>query len=261
MACSDSYLRKQMQRLLDEVGKWGDAQQTRLAADMPKRSLSIGADETFFEDMILVAADLVSGFLLVEKPSDKRDAETWKHVFDEGLKGLNVYLVQLVGDAASQLRKLAKDLLGIPKVDELFHAQMAISRGTAAPLSANVRKLNNELTKATDAVAKVRQDRAAYEATTHGPGRPPNWDNRETKAIAYQQQVKEDLKQAAKLQEEMRQANRSLSTAVNPVNIESGAPQDAAAVQQQLEQTFETIEAVADEASLPESSYAKIRPS
>jgi hypothetical protein len=57
----------------------------------------------------------------------------------------------------------------------------------------------------------------------------------------------------------MRQANQSLSTAVNPVNIESGAPQDAVAVQQQLDQTFETIEAVADEASLPESSYAKIR--
>jgi hypothetical protein len=260
VACSETHLRKRMQQLLDEVAQWGEEQKAKLAAGMQLRTVSLGADETFFKNMVLVAADLVSGFLLVEKTSDKRDASTWNEALKEGTSGLNLEVIQLVGDGASQLKALAKDLLGVPKVDELFHGQMAITRGTAGPLSAQVRQAEGKVAEATAKLRQVQQDRASYEAATQkGPECSPDWDAREERAIALQQEAMETLHQAAQRQEQVREATGALGVALHPVNLQTGAIQDAAVVQSQLDNAFEQIEQAADDAGLSERSLAKIR--
>ena len=260
MACSVSYLRRRMDLLLGSIAKWGEAQRDKLASGMPRRSVSLGADETFFKDMILVAADLVSGFLLVEKASETRDAATWNKAVDDGLKGLNVEVFQLVGDAATQLKALARDMLGVPKIEDLFHGQMPITRGMSGPLATQVRKAQEALVKAAETLKQVQEARARYEGEQkHGPGRPPGWDAREAKVLAQQQQAKEALAEASQRQEQVREATRALGTAVHPVNLETGALQEPAEVQAQLDDAFDRIKEAADEAGLSDKSHAKIR--
>lgn len=260
MACSESYLRQRMSLLLESIAKWGEDQRRELASGMPRRAVSLGADETFFRDMILVAADLVSGFLLVEKASERRDAATWKQAVDDGLRGLNVEVLQLVADAAPQLKALAKDLLGVPKTDDLFHGQMAITRGMSGPLASRIRRAEAFVDKATVALQQVQEARARYEAErAHGPGRPPDWDAREAKALAQQQQASEALAEAAQRQEQVREAKRALGTAVHPVDMQTGALQEATQVQAKINAAFDSIEQVADDAELSDSSHAQLR--
>ena len=40
-----------------------------LAKTMPLRKVSLGVDETFFADMLLVAMDVAAGFIISEKSS------------------------------------------------------------------------------------------------------------------------------------------------------------------------------------------------
>jgi hypothetical protein len=42
----------------------------------------LGVDETWFDNMYLVCQELSSGYIILETPSDKRDAQTW----DEHIK-------------------------------------------------------------------------------------------------------------------------------------------------------------------------------
>jgi hypothetical protein len=54
----------------------------------------------FFADMVLVAMDVAAGFIISEKISAHRDTDTWEEHVRSGVKGLNVELVQVVGDGA-----------------------------------------------------------------------------------------------------------------------------------------------------------------
>ncbi|CAK0772792.1 hypothetical protein CCP3SC15_4640003 [Gammaproteobacteria bacterium] len=53
-------------------GKWGERAQQELATMMPLRKLSLGVDETFFANMVLVAVDMVSGYIPLKKSSGQR---------------------------------------------------------------------------------------------------------------------------------------------------------------------------------------------
>ena len=60
--------------MLRAAESWSIAERTRLAATMTARTIGLCVDETFHDGMLLVAQDLLSGYLLVEKRSERRDA-------------------------------------------------------------------------------------------------------------------------------------------------------------------------------------------
>jgi Family of unknown function (DUF6399) len=259
VACSDTTLRTRMKKLLAAVGAWGERVQRELAATMPLRKVSLGLDETFFANMVLVALDAVSGYILLENTSDKRDAKTWNEHVQGSLGGLKVELVQVVGDGATALRKLAEDLLGIPKIDDLWHGQNAISRGTAGPLAARVQQATTILTTAHEVQELVAQGRAAYEQRPHGPGRPPAWEAREACAAHAVQTAEAALKQATEQQAAMQQAIGDLGTILHPVDLATGALQDAAQVETGLQSIFTRMNQIAEQARLGERSRAALR--
>lgn len=82
----------------------------------------VGADETFFDKMILVLIELSSGYILFEEPAKDRAYETWKEKALGVLKALGLKARYMVSDNAKALTKLA--LLGIQcsRVPDLFHA-------------------------------------------------------------------------------------------------------------------------------------------
>jgi len=61
-----------------EVLHYRDEQQTHLEQSGVKVEVYGGADETFFEQMVLVVLDLPSGYIFVESQSASRDYHTWQ---------------------------------------------------------------------------------------------------------------------------------------------------------------------------------------
>ena len=118
VACSDTTLRTQMRRLQDAVVSWGECTRSELAKTMPLRNVSLGVDETFFAKMVLVGMDVSAGFILLEKYSERRDAQTWHKAVESGKEGLKINVVQVVGDQAKALCALARDRLGVAKIED-----------------------------------------------------------------------------------------------------------------------------------------------
>lgn len=258
IACSDTTLRDRMGQLLTEVAAWGERVQGELAQTLPPRSISLGVDETFFSKMVLVAMDVVSGYILLEKTSDQRDAETWYHHVKEALGGLSIEVVQVLGDRAAALRILAEDLIGAPKVDDLWHGQSAITRGTAGPLAAAVVRATAQWTAARHAQEGLADARAANDRQPRR-GRPPDWAAREARAAATVAAAETARTQAVQAQETMQQAVCELGVILHPVDLATGAPQNAATVEQRLQDVFAKMTQTAQIAGLGEASFRALR--
>jgi hypothetical protein len=219
-----------MRELLTAVGNWGEYAQKELAATMPLRKLSLGVDETFFARMVLVALDMVSGYSILEKISELRDANTWNEQIQASLNGLNVELVQVVGDGAAALRKLAEDLLGIPKNDDLWHGQHAVTCGTAGPLAAQVEQATNQL-----ATEQKIKELVAQGCVTYEQQQPPGTLHaRESGVVQAIQSAEVTLNQAIANQTAMQEAVCELGTTLHPVNLTTGELQNAQQVEKRL---------------------------
>jgi len=129
-----------LQRTANQMDKelkiYGDEEKERLGKKMPLKAISIATDENFHTDqMTLISMDPVSGMILSEQLEEKRDIITWERVVKDGVKGLNVSIIQVTGDAAQGLTKLALDILRGNKSPYLFHVQQDITKGLTSTLA------------------------------------------------------------------------------------------------------------------------------
>ena len=259
VACSNTTLRSLMRKLLDAVVTWGGQAKTELAKTMSLRKVSLGVDETFFADMVLVAMDVAAGFIISEKNSAHRDTDTWEEHVCSGVKGLNVELVQVVGDGAKALAALAKDRLKIPKIDDLWHGQSAITRGTAGALASKVKAADTKLDHACKDWGQVVHSRKEYYQQPHGRGRPPAWAEREVRAQQEADAAENALYRAMENQGVVQQCVCDLGVILHPVDLKTGELQDATKVQSELQKTFDRVEIVVKEAGLGERSQAGVQ--
>ena len=65
------------------------------------------ADETFFDQVILVMLDLPSGYIFVEEITENCQYETWQQRVSNSLKPLGLKVKYLVSDRAKAIVKLA----------------------------------------------------------------------------------------------------------------------------------------------------------
>ena len=258
IACSDTTIRLRTRQLQEAVSTWGTKVREVLAKTMPMRKVSLGADETFFAKMVLVGVDIPTDFILLEQTSDQRDAKTWNQHVQENLKGLNVELVQLVGDGAKALTSLAKDMLGIPKTEDLWHGQNAISRGTAGPLAAKLQEATHAQAQASEAQKMLKQQHEKYKQNP-GRGRPANWTAREARAKEDVDAADAALKQATENQTSMQQEICNLGIILHPLDLHTGALQDATKVESELKLTFNRMREIVKTANLGERSQAGLR--
>jgi hypothetical protein len=127
---------------------FGESERERLGTEMPNRKITGCGDGTFFyEKMMMVFMEATSGFILAEQEEEKRNAETWKKVIESGLKGLNVELIQVTGNAASGLTSAVTNLLGIHKSSDLFHIQQDITKGLTSHLARRTKRAEEALKK------------------------------------------------------------------------------------------------------------------
>jgi ribosome-binding factor A len=103
-----------------------------------------------------VAIEPVSNFILLEQYEAKRDAETWRRVFDERLAGMPITVVQVTSDLAKALVHHAEVYLGVHHSPDLFHVQHDTVKATGAALAGQTRRAEQRRSEAQAAVVVTR---------------------------------------------------------------------------------------------------------
>jgi hypothetical protein len=259
MANSVRWHQDRAQTVERAVRSFGREERTRMCAAMKPKSITLCQDETFFPhgQICLVAIEPVSNFIVTETFVTDREAKTWNATVKEDLTGVPVTVVQSTADEGTSLAAHARSLKSNHSPD-VFHVQHEVCSGVALALSNQVRDASKAAGKAADAAEAVREEKTAYQATSHGPGRPPNWDQRI--ADADEAKIAADMvhEAAHDRREAFRAANRGVGAEYHPFDLKTGEPLTAEAVVERVEARLTEIEKVADEAGLGNRATAAI---
>lgn len=229
VASSYETLRRRGKLMEEFIVGFGEEERKRLAEGMALKKVTVAEDETFHPEICLVAMEVVSNFILMEKYADDRIAETWNQAMDDATKGLNVEIFQGVGDEAPALIKHTEEKLGAHHSPDLFHVQNEITKGIGATLTAQ----ENKAIKAMKEAEKQQQ---------------PSLN-----------QVKLHVKKCASQRAKVTAAKQSIGNSYHLYDPYSGKAQTAESLQKSLENDFDKIESVSQEINLKESGVKKIK--
>ena len=196
-------------------------QRAYLSALMTPKQICLAEDENFHEKMCLVAVEPVSGFLVVERYAEHRDATTWNQAVREGLLGLKVQVVQVASDEALGITSHAEQGLGVHRGPDLFHGQHEISKGTSAALAAKKREAETAFDATSQQWHQVMADQQEYEAHP-GPGRPPQFGARLERAEQAVQQAQQALCIAQNHRDAMHQVVLDMGAVYHPYDLKTG---------------------------------------
>jgi hypothetical protein len=237
----------ELERLLDEFGR---TERRRLGAQMSPKSIAICEDEAFHPQVCVVGIEPVSNFLLVEQYVENRKADTWTRVVEEATADVPVTIMQVTSDQGAGICAHATQQLGVHQSPDIFHVQHDVTKGTSGALAAQVRKAASQVADAQARLTQQREAKAAYDTTAHGPGRPPQFESRIAQAADAAHHADVNLQLARSRQAQVAQARRQLSTVYHPFDLETGAIQEAEAVEQALRDQMSVVEQIATEAAL-----------
>ncbi len=174
------------------------------------------ADETFFDQVILVMLDLPSGYIFVEEITENCQYETWQEKLGPVLKPLGLKVKYLVSDRAKAIVKLALKDLGTHSIADLFHVLYDLNRSIAWELNYLGRQLQKQL--------KISQDSRA-----------------EPELIAQIETNQRQLQQSRLTYEH---CCHGLSTCLHPFDINQNTPQTTLIVSMKLIELLHTLQTV-----------------
>ncbi len=119
---SPTALRNLRRQLEEVIVSYQAAQQNERRSSEQRVEIGAGADETFFDQVILVLMDLSSGYIVLEEPAADRSYKTWQGRVQQALEPLGITLRYIVSDRAKALVKLALDGFQCPSMPDVFHA-------------------------------------------------------------------------------------------------------------------------------------------
>lgn len=241
----------------ENLHAYEEVERPRLAAQMTTQEITAAEDETFLaEGICLVAVEPESGFLLVEEYAENREATTWKAALDRATADLPVKVVQIASDEGKALLAHA-DALDAHHSPDLFHVQHAISGPLGLAMRAREAQAHAVETLEKE-IERHRQDQAAWRATRHGPGRPPDFDKRIQQAEQLLAVARARRAEAPPPLGDWRVPLRAVSQVYHPFDLETGAPRSAAQVATDLQSAFDALRAIARQDGVAASALAGI---
>jgi len=243
----------------EAIVAYGQAEASRLGAEMPTKAITVCADETFHPEVCLVAIEPVSNYIVLEEYAPDRTAETWTASMAASLNGLPVAVIQGTSDEAKALCHHIEHDLGAHQSPDLFHVQHTASKATMAPLGRQIRTAEKAVEQAEKKVQKEQALQAKYLNRTPRPvGRPPAFEKHIAAAQAEVSQAQRQLASALERKVQATDAIQGISECYHPYDLETGAPRDATAVAESLATQFDTLETIAAEAALSERAVNNI---
>ncbi len=120
-------------------------QERQLRTSSSQFEVCAAADETFFDQVILVMLDLPSGYIFVEEITEDCQYETWQEKVTQAFQPLGLKVKYLVSDRAKAIVKLALKDLGTTSIADLFHVLYNLNRSLALELNCLGAKLQKQL--------------------------------------------------------------------------------------------------------------------
>jgi hypothetical protein len=205
-------------------------------------TICAGADETFFDQVVLVMMDLGSGYIVLEETAEDRRYVTWHDRVQAVLAEGGIRLRYVVSDRAKALVKLALAGFGCPSIPDLFHVLRDVAKVMAVGLPLKLARVEEKLTQAHQAL----QVAEAKRQDTH----------------VQQRLVAHLLAEAASLRADQATAQAVLhqvSQAVHPFAVADSRPQTSAQVETALQQGVAALKALRARYTVrdPEGQVAK----
>ncbi len=121
----------------------------------PEKPLEVivGADETFFDEIILVLMELASGFIFIEEEASDRTYATWMEKVQDVINKMGLRIKYVVSDRAKALIKLALKGIKCLSVPDLFHASHEIVKLLGLSLNRKLNSIQTEIEKASAALS------------------------------------------------------------------------------------------------------------
>lgn len=197
-----------------------------------------GADETFFEQMVLVLLDLPSGYIFVESQTSARDYPTCLERVQQAVEPI-AQVKYLVSDRAKALVKLALEGLGCQSIPDLFHALRELNKSIGSPLALQLSRLNKQCSQAKETLTHLQAQ-----------GKP----SQTQQAKLAQLQAQFSLLQST--QTTYHHLMQQLSLGVHPFAIDGGGFQSATEVIASLQGHLQALTHLSDTVDLPKLPVA-----
>jgi len=152
---SPSSLRRIEINVREAILKYQQQQQLSLQSTQSLVEICAGADETTFEQDVLVLMDLTSGYIFVEEVAQNRQYKTWIDKAQPALTQLGVRVKSLVSDRAPALIKLALEGFECPSIADLFHPMWDLSKSMGAALGRQLTQTDKKLEQAQQQLAQL----------------------------------------------------------------------------------------------------------
>ena len=245
-----------LQRLLAD---YDQQQRQQLAPGMTPKDITLCEDENFHGDQpCLVAIEPISNFLVLEAYRPRRDADTWNQAVGTALGGLPVTVIQVTSDLAKGLQAHAKDGLAAQHSPDLMHVQADLHKATSLPLHRHQEAAKQKRAQVQETVRDWTQRYQQHQAGIHAPGRPPNFAQRLGWAQQAERYWEQQVLERQQRQEQVQEAVRGLGDDYHPFDAQTGEAVSAEQMQQRLEQRFQTVERLAEQAELSDAGREKI---
>lgn len=253
VASSEGALQSFWKRCEGCIIAFGQEEEKRLASGMKHRKITAGLDELFRGGRpCLVAIEVVSNYILIEKFTEDRTAETWNKELKERLEGLNITIEQVVSDLCGAIRACAKEFKAV-HIPELFHSQYDISKATSAPLASQARAVEKALHEAEERAKKlfqkprrlIREERKRQELEIEA-------------AIKHRKELQSECEIKTKRREVVRSAIGEMGTIHHPIDLQTGEVQTAEKIKNRFDEQFRIIKQEAKAAKLGQPSLDRI---
>ena len=224
---SPTALRQLRTQLEEAILAYRADQEALLRQAEQEVTICAGADETFFDQVVLVMMDLVSGYIVLEETAEDRRYVTWHDRVQTALAEGGIRRRYVVSDRAKALVKRALAGFGCPSIPDLFHVLRDLAKVMAVGLPLKLARVEEKLTQAHHAL----QVAEAKRQDTH----------------VQQRLVAHLLAEAASLRADQAAAQAVLhqvSPAVHPFAVADSRPQTSAQVETSLHQGVATLSAL-----------------
>lgn len=199
----------------------------------------IGADETFFEAVVLVMMDVCSGYIFLEEPAEDRTFLTWQERARHALDSMGVTVRYMVSDQAKALTKLALEELQCRRVPDLFHAMHEVVKLFGARFARKAASLQRKMTQVQLTIEGLSLRGTSPEHIARHEQALSELRTAHTHVIEGQTRYYDGL--------------HAFSLLVHPFSLERQCAQTSDEVETALEHVLETLQALAEEYKITDS--------
>lgn len=237
VASSEGALHDFSVRYEEHIIEVGELEEKRLAAGIETKKVTAALDEIFRgKHPCLVAIETVSNYILLEKFTEDRSAETWETALRPRLNDLNLDIQQVVSDQGSGIVACAK-ALGAEHTAELFHAQQELTKATSAPLAKQEKEFENSL--------NVAEKKLRKKIKQHGS------NSQEAKKASIERNLKQHgLEMRQERRRRAKKAVKNLGYVYHPIDLKTGKRKTSDEIKTGFSEQLNVIEECAREADL-----------